>query len=512
MKQVRAQLRPTEDLAKVIALPADYPPHRLPTFPALERTAVLSFVDTMTQSVLAGTQLQGWLVRNPAYPFWVAKSVYGSQYYESSINMYVNKNDTATWVVDDLYANKHQYLDYVNLPMSKLNGNMYFTLGGRMAPDAISSAVPWRLAFEFNYGSLTEKPSISVDVDVEYLDSCLNAYSATLPMEGLNYSPVGAMYVGGHSELDMSAFAVRVLQVRVTSAADLTIAKAAVGVCTAFVTPTPPDNPRPLTDPAPITPYQRRILPAQAPPEFYHKAPHWETVRCTAAAVLLTNVSQVMNKEGTVSAARFPVRTGGGFDSTAWGGFASVHPKDRYFGAMENGLYAYTLPDTNSEAFTDASFAYNSALQGAGNGIFDLDTFSYLYAFLFSDFDGASGSTLAVTVSRHTEFRTSSRLFPTNFSKYSLEQYHVSQMALANLGCFTENPVHLQAIAAMVRQAAQMAWPYVKPAAAVLVGKAAKAAAKWAGKALGDMTQKQMSKTPNPKPRAKQERNRRMRK
>jgi hypothetical protein len=78
MKQVRSHLRPTEDLAKVIALPADYPPHRLPTFPALERTAVLSFVDTMTQSVPAGAQLQGWIVRNPAYPFWTAKTVYGS--------------------------------------------------------------------------------------------------------------------------------------------------------------------------------------------------------------------------------------------------------------------------------------------------------------------------------------------------------------------------------------------------------------------------------------------------
>lgn len=68
-------------------------------------------------------------------------------------------------------------------------------------------------------------------------------------------------------------------------------------------------------------------------------------------------------------------------------------------------------------------------------------------------------------------------------------------MALADIGCFTENPIHPALIGSMVMKAARLAWPHVKPVVhnlAVTAGnKAAGAVAKYLGP-KNDMSQKQM--------------------
>lgn len=80
MEKARSLYSGLEDLAKTIALPEDYPPHRMPTFPALERTAVMSFMDTAVVPVAGGTSTSLALFRSPTYPLWAPGSMPGSMY------------------------------------------------------------------------------------------------------------------------------------------------------------------------------------------------------------------------------------------------------------------------------------------------------------------------------------------------------------------------------------------------------------------------------------------------
>jgi hypothetical protein len=131
--------------------------------------------------------------------------------------------------------------------------------------------------------------------------------------------------------------------------------------------------------------------------------------------------------------------------------------------------------------------------------MFRYDLLTYVNIIQFTDIDSVASTTLAIQLDRHIEFRNTSSLFTVGYSHIPLETYHTSQMALANLGVFFENPLHWAALAAQIRRAvsvvAPIAAPYVKRAA-IGVGKylVDKATTK-----LKSMEQAQIVKKPPPK-------------
>jgi hypothetical protein len=211
------------------------------------------------------------------------------------------------------------------------------------------------------------------------------------------------------------------------------------------------------------------VLPVVAkPPEWEAAVIPYSNTRSTAAAALFTNVTAVLNKEGTVGACRVPVNTPGVFSSDPYLAVApGVAPKDRYWGPLERGFYAFSPPDQSTELFRD----YRQTAEANVNLYprFYLDGFDYIVVIQFTDMDATAGTNLAITIDNHLEFRTTSMLFPTTFSMTSLESYHLAQMALAKQGCMFENFVHLATIANLVRtavtQLAPVVMPYIKPAA-----------------------------------------------
>jgi hypothetical protein len=218
--------------------------------------------------------------------------------------------------------------------------------------------------------------------------------------------------------------------------------------------------------------------PVFAPPEFTASRVPYGSTRANAAAALMSNVTAVLDKEGTVSCARIPrtmapkclfgtYSTVSRFTTL----ISSVYPKDRYFGPMEKGLYAYSLPDAATDGFVDcvSDCLYSD---GFNAPYFQLEAFEYVSLITFSDL-GGSGSTLAITQDAHLEFRSSSMLFPVGYSQTTLEAYHMAQMALAQQGVFFENPVHLAALSTLIRGAVSRLAPIVLPYAkhaAVAVG------------------------------------------
>jgi len=238
------------------------------------------------------------------------------------------------------------------------------------------------------------------------------------------------------------------------------------------------------------------LFPMFSPTEFYTAPLIYNEVRCTAAAALFSNVSPVMSKEGTVEAARLIAKKGGLLSVTG-SAVSTTHPKDRYFGLLENGLYSFTLPDAESENFCHGAWTIDAtdSSKVLNLPVFDLDNIGYKNTIIFSDLESSSSTTLAVTLSYHIEFRSSSMLFPVGFSTVPLEQYHGVQMALAQLGPFQENPIHWSAIATAVRAAVSKIYPIVAPHARTMAVQAGNmllsAAANKLSKTFGQ--QKQMA-------------------
>lgn len=208
----------------------------------------------------------------------------------------------------------------------------------------------------------------------------------------------------------------------------------------------------------------RVFRPLFSAPEFNTTTLPYEDVRCTAASLLLTNVTKVLNKEGTVLAARLNNAStpgvGGSMFNPSVSMLDNVHPSEKYFGPLERGVYAFSLPDAESSNFAPALLAPSGASKVP---IFDLDHFSYYTLIFLSDPDTTTPSSFALTVDWHTEFRSQSILFPRGFSAVTLESFHGAQMALAQMPTIFENPVHLRSIVAAVSKAVKAVAPIVAP-------------------------------------------------
>lgn len=491
MQNVVSKVSGISALAQVMAVPNLNKPVRLPTFPALERTAVLSFTDTSALGIPSGSAVPALLVRDPAYPLWtqqtfsaVAESMWGR--YERTQPLTNIPLLGARPLTVPLPGAPRQCGAFsstaVPVPLVRHSGNIYWCLGGetKTGERAYCPAVEVELTNPDEVVSITVfweflAPDGEVRVEEEFFAGAGNYLSPTAV-----------------SVLGLSDFAVRPTAVIVRSKLDDEIKAIRAGLTTTAGSGTLAEME--LSAPNARAAVVSRLYPFARTPEESQSI-CWENTRATSVACLFKNVTSVMNKEGTVQAARVPKRTFPLLRPLDWN-FGSVHPRDRYFGALENGFYAYTLSDAASEVFRDCvDQTINTADLPAT--LFDFDLIEYGTVISFADLDGGSATTLAVTLDRHVEFRTTSRLFPTNFSKLRLEEYHSSQMALADMGTMFENPTHLATIARMAMTAAKAAWPIVRP---LVISAASNVAGKLLKKAdalAGDMRQASMIK---PKP------------
>jgi hypothetical protein len=73
-----------------------------------------------------------------------------------------------------------------------------------------------------------------------------------------------------------------------------------------------------------------------------------------------------------------------------------------------------------------------------------LDNSSLVNAFVFTDPD--AGTSLAVNVDYHIEFRTTSALWPIGLSSMSLEALHGAQLSLTEVGFFFPNETHKEVL------------------------------------------------------------------
>lgn len=444
---VRRAVASADQLVQTIAVPHDHRPQRVPSFPNLERTAVVNFTTTQTIGFTAGTTTPALMVRHPAYPLWVPRPV-GS----ASTALSVGYSGTL------VSANFSAVGDVAVLPQTWADG--CFTVGSATDLDVSSyplgmtaNGAQWVSGLSVSGGApqigFSGTGSYNLTVFYETWDGQeIQQYSTTF----LWAAPNGAVAVSnavGRWFRPLRIFATAVTTAGVISSIHCGITSGG----TLYV---------------PTNAAATFLLPLASPAEYRASSVQYASTRSTAVGALFSNVTAVMQKEGTVAAIRVPRANGAIWSNSAFANLqASVPAIERYFGPLEKGLYAFTLPDSSTEVFRDclSDLSYNGGLLPT----FALDGFEYATLIQFSDLDATAGTNLAVTLDNHLEFRCSSMLFPLGFSSISLENYHLAQMALVKMGVFFENPIHLAAISRMamsaLRSVAPIVAPYVRQAA-----------------------------------------------
>lgn len=198
------------------------------------------------------------------------------------------------------------------------------------------------------------------------------------------------------------------------------------------------------------------LLPLVYPSEFVNSVLPWASTRLTAASLLATNVTQVLNKAGTVLAGRVSPQVNNIYNVTS-SYIAGLHPAEKAWLPLEMGLYTYCPPSTDLVDFWDYTLHTDA---GPNFPLVRLDNTSLAnVAFMTA---GGQDESLALTASWHIEFRTSSSLFPIALSGMPLETLHSAQLTLAAAGFFFHNPDHKSVLSKIMTAVATVA-PAIHP-------------------------------------------------
>lgn len=168
------------------------------------------------------------------------------------------------------------------------------------------------------------------------------------------------------------------------------------------------------------------------PPEFTNSQLPYAATRITASGLTVSNVTKIMNKEGTILAGRvFPSQRNVWNLDDAFVG--TLHASEKLQTGLESGFYTFTAPGEDVNSFSD----YVSPLispSGVNAPLVRLDTNCAANYFNFYDADG--GTTLAYNLDWHLEFRTTSALFQIALCRTTLETLHRGMIDAAARGFF----------------------------------------------------------------------------
>lgn len=442
---VKRALSGANTLVETIAVPKGHKPLRLPTFPNLERTAVFSAISTTTLGIGSGGSTAAVLVRSPVYPLWS----FGYPTYDGS------NGPISSWA-------------YVKVPPNAgygstidFDGNAWFTnFGKAVISEAYHPLIGKRDGSTYIYVPQNTTPCFFLKLNAASTISEVSFTWETVSCGTTAVATSSAAPSTNSYEFELTnaipggtvgGYWYRPLQLMLeSSTSGAFIEVCYFGYKTGGTFPDPTGT---MAGPAMVP------IGGSNPPEFTTFPSVYNSVRSNANAVLFQNVTSVLNKEGTVRCTRLPVTTLVAPWDPSWANqaiFLSASPIESYYGPLEKGLYTYTMADASSSVMRAADGV------GGVNPMFYIDGFDYVNCMLFTDMDSSSATNLAIEIDYHFEFRTSSALFTLGFSNTSLEDYHHAQMALAKMGVFFENPLHLRDIASLARRGLQGLAPYAK--------------------------------------------------
>lgn len=472
-------VRAMTGLAKAIAIPAEHAPVRFPSFPALERTAVMSFNQPTTLNLKSEKSTKIMLSRQAGYPAWAEQPNAGThfqyQYAISGVSGYVASSYTML-TTNLIHTSIGDVLGGVSGPYRRPavlqdNAAEYTFPYAPVALDSNTGSLPWFWAPD---GSTV---TVSVSADNPFQTSTqfsinMEAWSSPGQVAGfdLTVGPVlSASTWMGIGPLNTFAGAgtwyrpKSVEQTMSTAVSEFGFAMSLfVIVSMGAQTGTLGGNGSVTVT---ATPGQRALMPLVVSSEFKNSLLPWYATRTLAASLLGTNVTQILNKSGTVLGGRVSPNVVNPFhvDQSY---ISALHPAEKAWLPLETGVYTYAPPSTDLANFWDYTLPTGGYAEGTATGVgpftspdpapvYRLDNDSLVNIMFVTP--GPADESLAVTVSWHIEFRTSSALFQVALSGMTLETLHQAQLTLAAAGFFFDNPDHRAIISKVVSAANKIA-------------------------------------------------------
>lgn len=441
-------LRAMTGLAKHIALPAEYTPQRFPSFPALERTAVMSFNQPTTVVLAASTETKVVLARQPVYPLWAHQVKTGSHSVSYLTSTMIGSDTQTVYsfldgtsgahtgnTVGDVYRptviNSYPMagLSYAIMGIDDHCGNRPFiyapynssiyavinaSSGAPAASDLIVNFETWLAP---GVSSMCNAAATMVLNQKNTMTAAVNSANY-LGLDGMWIRPSTLTVSYAANQLSTTLYTVTI-QV-VTGTAVFTSSLVDGGSLNVAAT------------------NSDIFVPVVEAIEFTNSTIPWRATRMTAAAVLLTNVSQVLNKAGTVLAGRLSPDT-----KTPWNVTSSyvngLHPAEKAWLPLETGAYTYAPPSTDLVDFRDYTVVTFGSIP-TPFPCYRLDNTAMFNVMYLTA--GSVAETMAVTATWALEFRTSSSLFQIALSGLPIEVFHQAQLGLAAAGYFFSNHDH----------------------------------------------------------------------
>lgn len=462
-------MRALDDVAKSICMPGETRVMRYPTYPATEMTGVFDYRLNETVSITADIPSSPTNVSG-TNRFVLSRDVGGPYLRDVSL--------TGASASSMFYLTEHYYLQ-------KVLGDSDYSFR-RLCPDNVSNRQPivaydgkeWALVPTYLDGTTVRKAYNNFRVDA-YQNGAVRPILGEFSIVVETYHTDGTINTTTVPSITAKTLGDDVVLIRVASITLLSSTYVAGDTLQLRLV---------LTAVAQTTfktlqhPYDYGVN-----PEYANASAPFISCRCNSSALLLTNVTKVLNKEGTVLATRM-VGTVNGDVTTPLFNFVSpatasaTNPATRYFGALERGSYSFTAPDNESLNFVTPYNKIEDTIHTPGSliqrtyAVLTPQNRYYNIIFLTDGEATTSQSSVAVNFDMHVEFRTRSTLFQLEYSRLPIEAYHAATLAVLKAGLFYENEWH-KVLLNGVMKAARWAAPAIGQAYAGPTAGLVKAAA-----------------------------------
>lgn len=473
-------VRALQGLARQIALPSEYAPERFPSFPALERTALMAFTQPATLPLRSSTATKVMVTRQASWPVWAEQQtgasgnsiayqvVYKFQPYQSNAAEATNEAFNPT-IVGWSVGNQVASTTMVGVANAR-SPFLYPPLG----VDAACGPLPFVYVPNGSVFNLVvsipavNAANIIAEISYEFWTSPGELITANTSANQWLQTTITAGQLSANAAITtLSAGWVRVSKVTFNRATVGLVA----GPCQVNVVVQCGGSGNSFNQGGGTTigsflgggtNTTYGFFPLVMSSEFANSTLPWYATRTTAAAMLGTNVTQILSKGGTILGGRISPNVMNPWIVTE-SYISGLHPAEKAWLPLETGVYTYCPPSTDLANFWD--YTLNTAGGASPCPIYRLDNDSMVNMMFLTA--GSTDESLAVTASWHIEFRTSSALFQVALSGMQLETLHQAQLALAMAGFFFENPVHSKILQAVIGAAKRLA-PLAVPIASAI--------------------------------------------
>lgn len=453
------QHRMAQQLAKAIAVPAHTTPQRFPSFPALERTAVMGFNANTTLAVASTASSSNvnrvMLCRSAFYPLWYNTqgtagsngTSWGITYQTSYLEATATPQtwDTTVIAVSGMWSKSYSEGEYPATTKTPLAG----TDNGVFGVDEMTGPLPW-VYVPVNSSAIVSVSKFGTPFEATVTLEWWNG-PGTVETFGSSWSmdSSGADQPAGKAISFGQNTWVRAKVVALTTNTNLNVPiQVSVGVATGNVSPIfTASGTSGVWGPSQYGATDYMFVPATCSSEWSNSILPWKAARLTAVAALFTNTTKVLNKEGTALWGRIGPNVKEPYNITE-SDLATLHPAEKSYMGLEKGCYAYNPPSEDLAEFRNYTYRSLFGTTNVAFPIHRLDDRAYICHGVFSDPDG--GTTLAVNLDWHIEFRTSSTLFQIGVSTTPLENLHTAQIALLKAGFFFSNDMHAGIISKII--------------------------------------------------------------